>query len=247
MKYTDTYQVRFSETDHRGHLSPRALYNFLQDTATNHSTSVGLSGEPLLEKGYGWMLHHLIVEMEELPLIDAGLSVTTWGHCLHGLYAVREWLVHDGTGAVRARGTSRYVLIDVKKGRASRLPAFLAERYGEHPDERALDVEFQKPRDTEECEFSTTVQVRHGELDTNYHANSATYIEWCLDTVPESVITTHRVNRMELVYKLEAKHGDILRVETNLSSPPTGFSHCVYHNESNELITTGKSEWTELE
>jgi acyl-ACP thioesterase len=197
----------------------------------------------LYDKGYGWMLHHLIVETDELPPINTGLSVTTWAHNLKGLYAVREWLVHDGEGKVRARGTSRWVLIDVKKGRASRLPEFLIEGYGEHPDERALDAEFHKPRETKECEYSNEIQVRHGELDTNYHANSSAYIEWCLDAIPESVLQSHRLSRVELIYKQEAKYGDTLRVESNLSSPPTGYSHCVYDSDSNQILTMGKSEW----
>jgi acyl-ACP thioesterase len=240
------YEVRFSETDHRGRLSPRGLYNYLQDTATNHGDTVGISGPELYERGYGWMLHHLIIQMEDLPPKDTGLSVTTWAHNLTGLYAVREWLVHDGEGTVRARGTSRWVFIDVRKGRASRLPDFLAEKYGVYPDDRALDVEFQKPRETKECEYSNEIQVRHGELDTNYHANSSAYIEWCLDAIPEPVLQSHRLSRVELIYKQEAKYGDTLRVESHLSSPPSGYSHCVYDAATNQVITMGKSDWISL-
>ena len=111
----------------------------------------------------------------------------TWGSCLHGLFAVREWRALDARGDVLALATGRWVVIDVARKKIIKIPPQMPAAYGEH-EGRAIDDAFQRMEHPVNGVNARHFHVRFSELDTNQHANSASYVDWCLEAVPQDVL-----------------------------------------------------------
>src|SRR3990172_1102587 len=98
--WTETFEVRASETDPTGFASVPAICNYLQEVASNHAQALGVSVEQLTAQGLTWVLARLHVELDAYPAWREPVRVETWPAGLHGRYAVREFLIHDGRGSI---------------------------------------------------------------------------------------------------------------------------------------------------
>ena len=245
MKFSKTYEVRFTETDRRERLTPITLYNYLQETAIEHGESAHITSEGLAAQNYAWMLNRIHLQFSDFPARKDTVTVATWASNLRGLYAIREWIMTDGRGRCCARATSRWIIIDTKKGRAVRLPDFLRERYGETP-ERAVDDAFERMQPIESGAIEKRFHVRVSDLDSNQHANSACYIDWCLEAAPPEVLAGFVPTAIEVTYKRESALGDGLivtsRETAGIDSGERAFEH-VIKLEDGALLTIARSSW----
>ena len=255
MKHTESFKVRFSESDHRAQVTPVALYDYFQETAIAHGDAVGMTPQALTERGLAWVLTRIHIQFLRFPSRREAVTVETWGSNLRGLYAVREWRARGENGDIAARGTSRWVLIDIARKRAIRLPDFIRELYGEH-EGRAIDDPFEKESPAAEPEHERHFHVRMSDLDTNRHANSACYIDWCLESVPDGVtrdLVQDGVARdwvpgsIELTYKKECVLGDAIRAGSREVAPRAdgrrAFVHAIWRETDGAVLTLGRSVW----
>jgi len=190
------------------------------------------------------MIHHLYMEIDSYPIQGDTIHVQTWANNLTGLYAVREWLARSDDGEIIGRGTSRWLLIDVVKKRISKLPSFLEECYGNYPEERAVNLEFTRMQPVENSEIHRSVTVRASEIDTNQHANSAAYMDWCLDAVPHELLDTHLPRSVEIIYRQECtlgEHLDVRTCESAKSDETISFAHSSHRHSDDKLLTTAKT------
>ena len=250
MKFRKSFEVRFSEADRRSLLTPIALFNYLQEAAIGHGDAVGLEGESLAEMGYMWMLNRIHFRINQYPSRRDTVHVETWGSTLTGLYAVREWNLTGDDGQKVASATARWILVDTQKGKIIKLPEILAERYGVH-EGRGLDDNFERMSAIESGEFQKRFHVRLSELDSNQHANSASYIDWCLEAVPEDVLNSYLPQDLEITFKKESKLGDGL-IASSLEEPSGEqgyrvFLHAIRNEVDDTLLTIGKSTWQKAE
>ncbi len=249
MKHTETFKVRFSESDHRARVTPVALYDYFQEAAIAHGDAVGMTPQALAERGFAWVLTRIHIQFLRFPSRREIVNVETWGSNLRGLYAVREWIAGGESGDIAARGTSRWVLIDLARKRAIRLPEFIRELYGEH-EGRAIDDLFEKESPPCEPEHERHFHVRMSDLDTNRHANSACYIDWCLESVPDSIAREFVPESIELTYKKESILGDAIRAGSREEAPRGDglrrFFHAIWRESDGALLSAGRSRWRAL-
>jgi acyl-ACP thioesterase len=214
-KFRLSFEVRQRDVDRYDRLTPAALYGSMQDAAIAQSAARGVSRAAFMELGYAWMLNRIHLEVDRYPRILERIVIETWGSNLTGLYAIREFRVLDEADCEIARATSRWIVIDVARKRAIRLPGLLVERYGVVP-ERALADSFPKLELSDGREHQSAFRVRWSELDGNRHANSACYVDWLVESVPKEVLEGHVLRELELEYKRELVLGDALVSESAL-------------------------------
>lgn len=247
MKYRQSFEVRFCEVDRHSRLTPIALFNYLQEGAIGHGDAVGMpDGEGLAGMGYAWMMNRLHIQIDRYARRRETVHVETWCSMLSGLFAIREWNVTDESGVSIAQATGRWVIFDLRKRKIIKLPGMMAERYGEH-DGRGIDDPFARMTPIESGEYEKRFHVRSSELDSNQHANSASYIDWCLEAVPEDVLNEYLPSDIEITYKKESKLGDGL-VASSLEEPSQEpaqlvFRHAIRLEENGALLSMGKSVW----
>jgi len=246
MKHSERFEVRFYEADRASRLTPVSLFNYLQETAIRHGDAVGMDGPALQKLGYMWMMNRLRLEVRRYPLRREEVRVETWGSCLHGLFAVREWRVTDAQGEVIALATGRWVVIDVARKKIIKIPAEMPAAYGEH-EGRAIDDPFVRMDVPQDGVNTRRFHVRFSELDTNQHANSASYVDWCLEAVPQDVLDSHLPSVFEITFKKEAKLGEELvatSAETAGTAPGVrAFRHVLARAQDGAVNAIGASEW----
>ncbi len=245
MKHAEKFEVRFYEADRASRLTPVSLFNYLQETAIRHGDAVGMDGRALEKLGYMWMMNRLRLEILRYPLRREEVQVETWGSCLHGLFAVREWRVTDAAGEVVALATGRWVVIDVARKKIVKIPPEMPAAYGEH-EGRAIEDAFVRMVPPQEAANVRRFHVRFSDLDTNQHANSASYVDWCLEAVPGDVLDTHLPSAFEITYKKEAKLGEeLIATSTEIPASPgvRAFRHLLSRAGDGAVNAIAVSEW----
>ncbi len=244
MKFAETFRIRFTESDRHGRATPVALFNLLQETAIGHSASAGRSGDVLRERGLAWMMNRAHMRFPRYPTTDSEVTVTTWAHRLTGLYAIREWSISDREG-VCMLATGRWIILDTRKRRIIKIPPDFADTYGELA-ERALEDPFDRLNPIDSGEHCRTFHVRVSDLDTNQHANSACYLDWALEAVPQGIASTRRPEAVEILFKKESVLGEFLTSRAQAGdADPSGnqsYQHTVT-GVANDPRAVGISRW----
>jgi len=246
MRFQIPFDVRFYETDRAARITPVALFNYLQEAAIRHGDAVGFDPPALEKLGYFWMMNRLHLRILRYAVRRENIRVETWGSNFKGMFATREWRVTDESGIEIAQATGRWVLLGGEPKRILRVPAIISDGYGEYPD-RALEDKFDRmgPPDAPTCERA--FHVRFSELDTNQHANSASYVDWCLESVPLDVMDARLPQSFEITFKKECRLGDELVArsqETSDSSTETRrYTHGLWRKSDNALLAIATSTW----
>lgn len=227
-------------------ITPEALYGSMQDAGIAHSAACNLSGKEFLDMGYAWMLNRIHFVIDTLPTLLDKLTIQTWAFNLSGLYAIREYRVLNEANEDVVRGTSRWLVIDVTKKRAIRIPEIIEKCYGINSD-RGLEDSFEKLQLDISCDQSIGFQVRWSDLDSNRHANSARYFDWCVDALPHDLLDSATLAEFELEYKKELLLDDasISRCMRQDHGHTQGhhFAHQITMDDSETLVAQARSRW----
>lgn len=246
MKHVERFEVRFYEADRASRLTPVSLFNYLQETAIRHSDTAGMDGDSLMRRGYAWMLNRLHMRILRYPLRREVVQVETWGSCLRGLFAVREWRATDARGEVVALATGRWLVIDLKRKKIVKILPDMQAAYGEYEDRAMIDT-FERMDPIQGGTNPRRFHVRSSELDINQHANSASYVDWCLEAVPGDILEGYLPFGIEITFKKEAKLGEEL-VATSLEVPGAGpgerrFHHLLSRSTDGAVNAIAASVW----
>lgn len=242
------FEIRFYEIDSRWRLTPVSLFNYLQETAIAHSASVGRGPAVLVERGVGWFLTKFYLKIERYPQWQDALWIQTWPSSLQGLYAIREFTARDATGEVLARATAQWVLMDMARRRPIRLPEWITGSYPVCP-RRAIDYNFPDLEPANGAGASRTFHVRISDLDMNKHANSASYIDWCLESAPQGVLNQFSPTEVEIAFKREVRQGETLTAwSLPVEQTATGcvLSHSMCRDADGVLLSVARSRWAVL-
>ncbi len=212
--YTLEGRVRYSECDENGKLSLHALINYLQDSSTFHSESIGRGIEYMSERNLGWLIAAWQIEIERLPRFYEEITVSTWVYSMVRTLAARTFVMHDKVGNPLVKADSLWFVYDFTSGRAIRIPTdqdvYLTgeERLDMLPMQRRLSVE----GPYQEAPALTVSEVH---LDTNRHVNNAQYLYMAANALsallgPEAANLTSRLTRINVQYKQQALLGDVI-------------------------------------
>lgn len=198
-------KVRYSESNKNSRLSYYALFNYLQDTSTLHSESLGESGADLLEQNMAWIISFWQVCIEEMPRLSEDIVVSTWPYQTKGLFGLRNFQVENGVGRQIVKANSIWVMMDVRTGRPIRITEEVSSHY---PDEPKLDMDYcdRKIPIPQNYESKEPIRVSEYFIDTNRHMNNAKYVMVAENFLPDDM----HVREIRVEYKRPALFGDLL-------------------------------------
>jgi len=199
------YTVHTYETDAGGLARPVALLNYLQDAAGEHAGRLGWSVIDLGKRNMTWVLSRYHVLIHRYPALGARLEVTTWPSGRHGYFALRDFEVSDGAGAVLS-ATSSWMVIGLEKKQAVKVDDVIGPGYA--VEKRALEDTFATLPVPAARDSEARFRVEMGHLDWNRHVNNAVYVQWALEAVPPEVLLNLRPMDIEVSYRAEALYGE---------------------------------------
>ncbi|MBF0200367.1 MAG: hypothetical protein HQK66_03465 [Desulfamplus sp.] len=128
--------VGYSAIDYRGYLKIAGIMNFLQDTASEHASLLGLSGMDLARENLGWVIHRYHIDIYHYPSWQQPISIRTFRYPQQKIYEMRNFTICtqkniSTTGyelhspAIKAK--VRWVMISRDTGKPVRLNRFMDE------------------------------------------------------------------------------------------------------------------------
>ena len=247
--WTEPFHVRTFETDLHGCASIQTLCNYFNEAAGKHALHYGVSIEELNEKNLTWVLSRLHVQVEAYPEWGDEVLVETWPSGLEGLFATREFFFlgvadDDGERPILGRGTSAWLIVDLARKRPIRITSLLS---GVTPPDRprALNDAFAKLKPPPEADHEQRFRVRYSDLDVNRHVNNVRYAEWAVESVPEAVLHTCRLQALELQFRAEATFGDTVIVETRRgeTGETPSFTHNLTRESDARAVAVARTHW----
>jgi acyl-ACP thioesterase len=239
------FAIKTSELDIRKRIPPSVLYRCLQESAENHAVAYDFDSETLLQKGLSWVLLKIHLVVEEYPEGRQDVIVETWPSALESRYAHRDFLVFlPGRQDPIARGASTWVLLDVARNRPAVLGSILGDGHLVHRP-RALESPFQPIAPTGEVVRRLDVPVRLADLDINDHVNNLHYVEWIVESVPESVWRESAPAEIQVEFKRAVRYGESVRVETFGSGDGAcAYAHRVTSSGTPGDVVLARTRWS---
>lgn len=87
--------------------------------------------QTFMEKGFGWFVSDFRIQYKNQLGLGDHFDVTTWVESIRAATVVVGFEIHRTTTsqAICCQGESKYVLIDLAKGKPTRIPPWVIEAY----------------------------------------------------------------------------------------------------------------------
>ena len=240
--FTKSFEIRLNEVDHRARVKLPVLFDLMQETAGAQSDSIGYGVFTLIEKQITWVVSRYHLVIERYPRWRDTILVTTWRSHEEGLFAVREYIIHDEEHNEFARATSSWRLIEVNTGKPAaplvHLPGY------PHLEKRALDETFHALPECSSPEIEKRFVVRKHDCDLNRHVNNSMYVAWGIETVLPGVMDEYTCQDIEINFRGEARFGQsVLSMSSPMESQGVEFVHSLNNESDGKEITRLVSRW----
>lgn len=242
--YREKFDVKFYEAGSRGTATMRALCNYLQATANNHSRILGTSMSDFSDRNMTWVYSRFHVHADRYPSCYENISVETWRSQSSDAFAFREYRVYDERDSVIASGTARLVLIDVVSRKPVPIPSNIKGQFVPEMG-RALNDDFTPIAKPREYSLEMDFLVRMSDIDINNHANNSSYVDWVTECVPHDVMKERILRSIEFDYRAEVRYGETI---TSASAPEHGgrggvFVHRLSQKGDDRPRTLARTTW----
>jgi len=123
--------VHAADIDSYGHANNSVYVRWFDDCARAHSKQLGIDADQALALGYGMAVHESHIRYIASAYLDEKLLLATWIMENDGRLRIsrRFQLIRASDKAVLARARLDYVCINLKTGRASKMPTLFKQGY----------------------------------------------------------------------------------------------------------------------
>jgi medium-chain acyl-[acyl-carrier-protein] hydrolase len=214
--YLAGYRIRFDEAGPDGNLRVSALLRYAQDIAWRHSEQLGFDRAWYQDRGLGWVVRGVDLELDAPIPLGTTLRVSTAvvGH--RRIWARRLGECRFADGRLAARVTTDWVLLDAR-GRVIRIPEDFGVAFT-NPEVKSEILRV--PVDGREPAARHRLTVRPTDLDPIDHVNNAIYVDW-LEEAIESVgwagypgaASGSTPGTLRIEYLASAARGDAIEID----------------------------------
>lgn len=209
-------------------LKNKSLIGFLEDAGGIHSDIAGFGVNDIERTKLSWIILGWKVEIIKRPSYGEELTIKTWSRKTNKFYAFRDYEVYNEKNELIAKGTSKWVMLDIEKGAISTLSEEIVTPYKQENRQAFEEEPKYKVKEPENyiniCEY----KVNRSVIDVNKHVHNTSYIDIAYEALPEEIYHSEELNNIEIVYKKEIKYGETVK--------------CLYSKVENEHIVVIKDE-----
>jgi acyl-ACP thioesterase len=177
-------KVRYSETDSEGKLTIPALLNYFQDSSTFQSESLGVGVKTMMENNLAWVLSSWQICINQMPNLAEDIKTQTWPTDFKGFFGTRNFCMKTEEDKMLAYANSIWVLIDIRTGKPTRVPDFVANSYQNEPP-IPMECSERKIKAPAEYVEKDPIPVLKFFIDTNKHVNNEKYVMIAQEFLPE--------------------------------------------------------------
>lgn len=241
--YQQDFQVRAYEVGPSGTIKLSSLLDYLQESASQHASRLGVSVKNLIVRNLTWVLSRYHLKIFRYPAWGERVVIRTWPSAKISLFALREFEVLNHREEPIVMATSSWLLIDLKTKQP--VPPEDHLLYYPHRSDRAIEDAFEALPEVIHPEIELPFRVRLADLDVNRHVNHVRSIEWALEAVPSEIWKHNEPAELEIAFRGEAFYGDqiIARSQRLVQFNHPTFIHQLFRESDQKEIIRLKSFW----
>ena len=237
----EIYPVRYSEVDYNECLKPSAMFNFLQDMATNGADAANFGYKDIHPKNLGWYLLKYHMEFSNYPVKAKNLIFKTEARGYNKIFAHRDFEIYSEDNNLMGRVLSYWTLVDINT-KAMVCPGDIFEQF-KKVEKREDDLSFVKVKELERVDYAEEFKIRFDDIDVNGHANNANYIIWAFESLPKEFRDNHKLKTLDIVYKKEISFYNKVLSEIQIENNFT--RHSVKNKSTGEELCLVNAEFIE--
>lgn len=207
------YQIKLSEIGKENKITNKAVLSYLEDVGGIHSNIAGYGLLDIQKTQLTWILLEWKLKIIRRPSYAEKIKVVTWSKGAVRCYAFRDFEIYDEQGKIIALAASKWVLIDIEKGKITKVEQDLLAKYETEPTKTAFNEgdDFEKIQEPENYQKEITYEVRRADIDVNNHMHNLNYMELANEVLPEEIYRGKDFDNIRITYKKEIKLGDIVK------------------------------------
>lgn len=228
--------------------------SLMQEVAALHSSARKCGLPDLMERGLTWVIARNRMTISRYAGWTDDCVVTTWAQDSPGFNCPRrvEGALSDGTPLFTCQ--TRWAVVNLKTGRPQRASEVNGIIVTPAPE---LQGDFNMPPVVDEDTASQVVLLRHipraryTDTDMNKHINNRSYINWCLEAVPQTFLDAKLPRLVDVRWMRQCHKNDNLEVvarasdreELSAERPRIWFD--IWRTEDSGARTKVFDAWTE--
>ncbi len=198
------YKVRIADANAQAKLKIPALFEMLQEAATEHAQTLGVDFQAISPLGLGWALTKMSVELCRMPLWNERVYINTWPSIRERIVTYREFMAVDANQQKLFAARSQWVLFDLKTRRLARMDRikdFSRDEQNFAINEN-FDIHLIRPSSNA---LSIDCSVRNNDIDLNAHVNNSIYIVWAIQALDDDFLKQKTPQKIQINFLEEVK------------------------------------------
>lgn len=218
MFFTRDFRIGLSMLGQSTYISNKGFLSILQDIAEMHSASVGYGVTDIDKTNYSWALLNWKVQFINRPKYGETITIKTWSRYSTKLYSYRDFEIYDSKQNLICIASSKWVLIDVSKGRIAKLEDEIMSLY--NPEDKSVFniVEIDKIDEPSDITSTINYTIRKADIDVNNHVNNLCYVDIALEAFPGTTNEFNSCNNFEIMYKHQIRIDDEINVSYSVQN-----------------------------
>ena len=206
------YTVKLSEIGKNNKATNKTILSYLEDIGGVHSNQAGTGIYDIPTTHLSWVLLEWKLQVIKRPKYLEKVKIRTWSKDAIKFYTYRDFEICDEQGNIIALASSKWVLLDLDKGKIVKITPEIIEKYEPELTRSVFEKDpFEKIQEPEEYQYETEYTVRRADIDVNDHMHNLNYIELANEALPEEIYRGALFNDVRITYKKEIKLGDTVR------------------------------------
>lgn len=182
-----------------------ALLSYLEDAGGIHSNLVGYGLRDIPNVKKSWVLLGWKIEIFKRPTYGDKISIKTWSRGIDKLYAYRDFEILDEDKKVIGIATSKWVLLDIEKGKITRIGEEVEKAYTVENLRVFEETDLEKLQEPEDFLSTTDFVVNRSLIDVNQHLHNIYFMDIANEVLPMEVYQNAELNYIRMMYKKEIK------------------------------------------
>ena len=228
MIFEENFKIQLKDIGKENYIKNIGILEILENIGTHQSDITGYGPNNIEEKGVTWVLLDWKIQVLKRPKYGQVLKVKTWARTIDGkvkkTYTYRDFEIYDEQNNLCVIGTSKWVLINIKTGRITKIEEEIIKKYNPENKNVFNIEELDKIKTPETFSNEIIYKVSRRDIDLNGHMHNLYYLDLAYEVLPEKIYEKRPFDNFRIQYKKEIKLGDMIR--------------CKYTFENSEHIIT---------
>lgn len=209
MIYKEKFKIGLKDVCKGEEVSNIAILEYLENIAAYHSDSVGYGVNTTKQTNLNWLLLDWKVKVLKRPQYGQELEINTWSRKIEKFYAYRDFEVYDEQMNLCVIATSKWLLVNSKTGKISRVDSEMTEKYQSESDKSVFkNEEITKINIPESFENKIIYQVQRRDIDVIGHMHNLYYLDIAYEALPKEIYDKRPFDNVRIMYKKETKLGE---------------------------------------